>query len=384
MFTFEQILLSVIVNGAALIAAFFLKSAPPRMVLYVCLTGMLAIFAPWSFIGQGVENYVPADVIIGNLIMEAGSPTSPVVHFRAIAWGSTSIVSAFFAIGLTWLLISILRSVHTKRVWRSKALCGSELAKHAKPVFAKVLQRTRIHRIPNSSLVFATGLWRPEVWVGEDICSTGQIETALNHELAHIAANDQLTLFLIVALERLLWWNPLVWLLGRQARQQMEYACDATCQSLLGTATYRRSLAELFLVRQPQHFSLQLTLINRSPIITRLEKIGMTHSTKANHILTLILAGSLTVVASASFAAQSSNDSPTLMQCHELLPEGVQYDFQIRSAIDTRAGQDGELSVSLTDNSKPDSREIPNGAGDFLQCVQKVVGLGEAKDWPKS
>ena len=384
MFTFEQILLSVVVNAAALITVLFLKSAPPRMVLYVCLVGMLAIFIPWSSIGKEVESYVPAEAIISKLSIAAGIPSTTTIPLQTTDWVSASAITLWLVIGLTWLAISILRSVHTKRVWRANALCGSALEKYANPAFIKVLRRTRIYRIANSSLVFATGLSRPEIWIGDDISSIPQIKTALNHELAHIAANDQLTLFLIVALERLLWWNPLIWLLGREARQQMEYACDSRCQSLIGTTLYRNSLAELFLVQQPRIISLELTLGNKSDIINRLEKIGMKHSTKANHILTLILAGSLTAIASASLAAQSNTEASTLMQCHELLPEGVQYDFRIASTIDTREGQEGELRVSLVDSLNPDSRDVPEGAGDFLQCVQKVVGLGDAKDWPKS
>jgi beta-lactamase regulating signal transducer with metallopeptidase domain len=341
---------------------------------------MLAIFVPWFYIGAGVESYVPSNVIIG-----VGLPSATTMPVGTIDRSiNPLIVMVWLVFGVTWLVISILRSVHTKRVWRSSALCGKALLKYGNPAFSDVLHRVRIYRMPNSSSVFATGLWRPEIWIGNDICSASQIETALNHELAHIAANDQFTLFLIVALERLLWWNPLVWLLGRQARRQIEYACDSRCRSLIGASTYRRSLAELFLVQQKRIISLELTLGNESDIINRLEKIEMKHTIKPNHILTLMLAGSLTSIASASFAAQSNAESPTLIQCHELLPEGVQYDFRIRSAIDTREGRKGDLSITLIDSLNPDSHEVPSGAGEFLQCIQKVVGVGEDKDWPET
>ena len=379
LFILEQAALSVFVNAAAIIAVLGLRSAPPRIVLYVCLAGMSAIFVPWSYIAAGVEDYLPHSVMIEVSSPSVAAMPLPVGHSLINAM----MVGLWLVIGVAWLAMSIFRSEYTKKIWRAKALCGNTLAKYANPAFSKVLSRTRIYHMQNSSSVFSAGWWRPEIWIGADISSEAQIEAALNHELAHIAANDQLALFLIVALERLLWWNPLIWLLGRQARQQMEYACDSRCKSLLGATIYRQSLAELFLVQQPPATSLELTLGNNSDIINRLEKIEMTHSIKPKHIFTLLLIGSLTAIASASFASENSLKPPTLMQCHELLPEGIQYNFRITSDIDTREGQKGHLSVSLKDESNPESREVPAGAGDFLQCVQKVVGVGEDKDWPK-
>lgn len=380
MFMFEQAAFSVFVNGAVLMAVLLMKSAPPRIVLYICLVGMLAIFVPWSHIGMGVENYLP-----NNVMIEVGTPNTTVIPLQTEQSSiNTWVVALWFVIGVAWLVISIFRSERTKKIWRLNALNGNTLAKYANPIFSNILSRTRIYRIQNSSSVFSTGLWRPEIWIGADICSKAHIETALNHELSHIASNDQLTLFIIVAIERLLWWNPFIWLLGREARHQMEYACDSRCQSLIGATTYRQSLAELFLVQQQRTTSLELTLGNNSYIINRLEKIEMTHSIKPNHILTLFLVGSLAAIASASFAAESNTELPTLMQCHDLLPEGVQYDFRITSEIDTREGKKGHLNVTLIDASNPDSSEVPNGANEFLQCVQKIVGVGEDEGWPKN
>lgn len=381
--TLEQILLSVILNVIAITTAILLRSAPPRFVLYVCLVGMSAIFIPWAFLGAQVEGYIPSVNIIESTVSIVPSPSSGYFEVENSSIYS-NIIAIWFAVGFTWLALTIFRSIYTKRTWRVNALCGASLMKYGNPAFNKTLRRVRVFRVPNSSLVFATGLWRPEIWVGENIRSAPQLKTALNHELAHIAANDQLILLLIVALERLLWWNPLIWLLGRQARLQMEYACDSRCQSLLGEAMYRQSLAELFLEQQPVPNSLELTLGNKSQTIIRLEKIGMKHFIKPNHLLTLALAGSLSAIATASFAGQRSSEQTTLMGCHKLLPDGVKYDFTIASEIDTREGQKGHLSVSLKDSLAPESREVPSGAGEFLQCIQKVVGVGDGKGWPES
>ena len=382
MFTLEQIFLSIILNAAALVCTFALRTAPPRVVLYVCLLGMLAILIPWSYIGTELQGFVPEINMIEPVISIAASP--PLSDKVTIVSNYQYITAAWIVIGLVWLVVTLLRYTRIKNAWRENASCGMTLLKYGDSDFKKILHRIHIYRLPNSSLVFASGVWRPEIWIGDNIDSATQIEAAVNHELAHIEANDQLVLFLIVALERLLWWNSLIWLLGRQARRHMEYAADARCQSLIGGAEYRHSLAELFLKQQPRTSTLELTLGNKSDTITRLEKIEMKHIIKPSHLVTLAIAGSLTAIASTSLADQSNSEQTTLIECHELLPDGVQYDFRISSEIDTREGEKGHLSVSLIDPAKPESRDVPSGANEFLQCVQKVVGVGNDKGWPES
>lgn len=106
----------------------------------------------------------------------------------------------------------------------------------------------------------------------------------------------------------------------------------------------------------------------------------MTYSLKLKHILTLIAGSTIVAVASTNVAAQEPAEKPTLMQCHKLLPKGVQYNFEISSDIDTRDRQETNMTISLADAEKPNSDEIPAGAGEFWRCVEKVVG--DDKDWP--
>lgn len=378
--TLENVLLSVLVNGIGLAIVKFSKSAPPRLVMYVCLASMLAILIPWSSIGPGLGSYLPFDIDAGVKLDNPAELTA--AHEVSQDLLRRYVLTIWIVIGLGWTAVSYLRFILTVKEWRSSASLDQSLAKYADPTFANELRRSRIHRLPNSSQAFASGVWQPDIWIGDEIRSDAQIRAALNHELSHIASNDQLTLLLVVALERLLWWNPLIWFLGRQVRRQMEYACDSRCQLVIGADQYRQILAELFLGLHERNAPLEVGLGNGSDLITRMEKIGMTHSLKPKHIIALTFGCALAASASSILAAQNVSGSSTLIQCHELLPEGVQYDFKITSAIDTREGASGELNVTLIDPSTPDSNDIPDGAGDFLRCVQKVVGVGDNEGWP--
>jgi len=63
----------------------------------------------------------------------------------------------------------------------------------------------------------------------------------------------------------------------------------------------------------------------------------------------------------------------------------VQYALKITSDIDTREGRRGSIRMTLVDATKPDSEDsdIPEGAGEFLKCLQKVIGVGDDESWPE-
>ena len=109
----------------------------------------------------------------------------------------------------------------------------------------------------------------------------------------------------------------------------------------------------------------------------------MSQSLKLSHIFALVVGSILVATASITIATETGAEPRTLIECHDLLPDGIRYDFKITSDIDTRKGQKGKLSVSLLDAENPESHEVPDGAGAFLQCVQKVVGVGDGEGWPE-
>ena len=385
MISLDQIALSVFISVMGLLVTKITKSAPPRLVLYLCLVSMFAIVVPWMSVGQYVAEILPANFSLGAgvIVPRDLSKTSETLSSAEYGTLRDWVTGLVFAIGLFWLFATLIRSMRTTRKYHLRAIRDDGLAAYADPVFARALRRTRIYRLPNTSAVSTSGVMQPTIWIGDGVQTDAHTSAALNHELSHIAYNDQLTLYLIVIIERLLWWNPFIWLLGREARRQMEYACDARCQSLIGTTNYRRALAELFLQQQRDSNPLIISFGNGSDLINRMEKIAMTHALNAKHVLTLAGAGALITIASTALSAQEVSENPTLIQCHKLLPKDAKYDLSITSNIDTREGQSGEMTVTLTDPSNPDSEELPEGAGAFVQCLQKVVGVGDNEGWPK-
>ena len=74
------------------------------------------------------------------------------------------------------------------------------------------------------------GLLRPVILLNtRAVEATGEAEAIIAHELAHVARMDWLKLLLARLATALFWFNPLVWILARQAHHLCEEAADDVC-----------------------------------------------------------------------------------------------------------------------------------------------------------
>lgn len=73
-----------------------------------------------------------------------------------------------------------------------------------------------------------------------------EVECILAHELAHLKRYDHLAVFIQQIIETLLYFNPAIWILGKQLDRYREEACDDLVVSLVGSEmSYARSLVKL-------------------------------------------------------------------------------------------------------------------------------------------
>jgi len=71
------------------------------------------------------------------------------------------------------------------------------------------------------------GLMRPVILLnGRAVAAAGEAEAIIAHELAHVARMDWIKLLLARVATALFWFNPLVWMLSREAHQLREEAAD--------------------------------------------------------------------------------------------------------------------------------------------------------------
>ena len=88
------------------------------------------------------------------------------------------------------------------------------------------------------------GLMRPVILLNERaVEASGEAEAIIAHELAHVARLDWAKLLLARVATALFWFNPLVWLLAREAHQlREETADDAVLESNIADTDYAQLL----------------------------------------------------------------------------------------------------------------------------------------------
>ena len=106
------------------------------------------------------------------------------------------------------------------------------------------------------SLSYHSGLYTPALKFPSTILmpadlpmSQEQTKMALHHELTHYKRGDHIASIIRVGILAVYWFNPIVWIAFRKARNDMEAACDNDVVKTLGAAdrhTYASTLLLLF------------------------------------------------------------------------------------------------------------------------------------------
>ncbi len=109
------------------------------------------------------------------------------------------------------------------------------------------------------------GIMRPKIILPSYIVESpeDEIEYILIHELAHIKRLDMFVNYLLIGLNGVYWFNPLVWLMFRLIRQDLELASDFLVINAIGQNSqkaYSRSLISV----------LERSSHNKTPIAPRL------------------------------------------------------------------------------------------------------------------
>lgn len=154
----------------------------------------------------------------------------------------TVILLAIWAVGAVGAILAV--AIGWGRVLR--LVRGSELADHAaenllKEFAAKIGVKPPALRVSDAVVSpVVVGVLRPTLLWPADRRELD--ESLVLHELAHLRRRDPLFGVLDLIARIVMWWNPVYWIVSRQASKYAELACDAWVVALLPSA--RRRYAE--------------------------------------------------------------------------------------------------------------------------------------------
>ena len=151
-----------------------------------------------------------------------GNETTYTVHWMGVAYGAYQAVSV---LGVGFVLA---RYFWTRRkLLRVSRPAGEE----DQAVLEAARRRTgcdreaELYRCSCIHTPMLMGFRRPVILLPENI-PMGSLEAALAHELTHLKHKDTWYMLLMALARCVHWFNPLVWLMVRTARRDMELYCD--------------------------------------------------------------------------------------------------------------------------------------------------------------
>ena len=151
-----------------------------------------------------------------------GGETTYTVHWTGVAYGAYQAVSV---LGVGFVLVRYFWS--RRQLLRVSRPAGEE----DQAALETARRRTgcdreaELYRCSGIHTPMLMGFRRPVILLPADV-PAGSLEAALAHELTHLKHRDTWYMLLMTLARCVHWFNPLVWLMVRVARRDMELCCD--------------------------------------------------------------------------------------------------------------------------------------------------------------
>lgn len=151
-----------------------------------------------------------------------GGETTYTVHWTGVAYGAYQAVSV---LGVGFVLVRYFWS--RRKLLRVSRPAGEEdqAALEAARRRTGCDREAELYRCSGIHTPMLMGFHRPVILLPEDV-PAGSLEAALAHELTHLKHRDTWYMLLMTLARCVHWFNPLVWLMVRTARRDMELYCD--------------------------------------------------------------------------------------------------------------------------------------------------------------
>ena len=151
-----------------------------------------------------------------------GDETTYTVHWTGVAYGAYQAVSVlsvgFVLVRYFWSRRNLLRM-------SSPAGEGDQLALEAARRRTGCDREAELYRCSDIHTPLLMGFLHPVILL-PDKMPEGSLEAALSHELTHLKRKDTGYMLILTVVRCVHWFNPLVWLMVRTARRDMELCCD--------------------------------------------------------------------------------------------------------------------------------------------------------------
>jgi beta-lactamase regulating signal transducer with metallopeptidase domain len=246
---------SALVAGFALLANRWMRARPPgeRVAMLRAALAALLMLPLLALAAPALELAVlPAREIAPGISALTGAGTRYTELADSPAGISIDWLSALYLTGAGLLILRLGMGLFVLARWTLAA------APTRDPRWLHALDSARLRRpvrllvSPHVAAPMSWGLMPAWVLIGPGTERRAeQAESVVAHELAHVRRFDWPVLMLAQLATLLFWFNPLVWLLGRELARQTEMAADGEAIRHVARADYAQAL--LTLAGHPAH-----------------------------------------------------------------------------------------------------------------------------------
>lgn len=330
-----------------LIRPFTKKAFSKRWNYYVWLLVVLRLLLPVHFdiFGQSqnaaaVENEIldyraeeteTEDVMTNGVMPEdfhsevSGAEASP-GEINSVPSGEKNAVDMGLAVGIVWIFgggIILAKKLWNYRRFTDSIKGGSRLIAENEEtgLTAEMAQKLHIKRAPalyeNTSVSspLTIGLWKPVIVLPEKDRELWQMKMVIHHELIHIKRKDLWYKWLYQILLCVHWFNPVLYLIGRNLNIDCELSCDEAVLAEL-TMEGRTAYGNILINAAERNIAFagnvpSTTLLERKEDLKERLK-GILHYKKQNGFKILLSAGAFMGIGFLS-ACGSIETSPDAM-----------------------------------------------------------------------
>ena len=224
-----------------------LQAAPPKDYTLFVGTDKTTVMATDNLFGDMAESsgQTPAEVrdaIIERPVTNPEQKTTRYIPVTALLFGGYLAGAAAFLLYQGGCYVHFR---HTVRRWKrdvARADYAAMLSDTARDLGVSAPEMIVCEAVTTPAV---TGLLRPRLLLPHERYDVQELRYILRHELCHLKRRDMLFKLVLLAANAMHWFNPIVYLMLRQADEDIELACDSAATDDLDRAeraAYSRTL----------------------------------------------------------------------------------------------------------------------------------------------
>ncbi|WP_154223582.1 M56 family metallopeptidase [Marinicella rhabdoformis] len=220
-----------------------------------------------------------------------------------------------------------------------------------------------------------TGFRPSIIWIDEALFNSEAQISILAHEQQHIRQHDPYWLLLITFIQRLFWFNPIVWLLSKKCQHSLEMRCDQACKKQLPQGLYQNHLAQTLLKMQSKNMPLSNWMAQSgTKHLQRIQQLSKETTMKKHHKYLLALSFTAITLLSAAVLANKTISKVDQNNFPGIGANQVYLEFKFN--IDEKETQ--ELSI-LVENGTEGSVKIDDYTFSFTPHIIKQATASKEK-----